>query len=102
MRSVFPKFLLKFVQDQVFHADLQVVFGQDEGTLDRVFQLADVARPVMLPERELHGGIELLERQRVAAAQLGEKVSGQRQHFLGALAQGRQSNGEDRQTVVQI
>lgn len=68
------------VDDGILHGDDQ--------PLNEVFQLADVARPVVLIQKSQKPGTEG-KGLAVFPAEPGQELMGQRQHVLLALAQGR-------------
>src|SRR5262249_34978840 len=76
--------------------------GQDDRTLDHVSQLSNVSRPAV--RRELLEGL-LRERGRGAvepARREVQEVNGQQPNVFQAVAEWRQLDGEDGQTVVQV
>ena len=74
----------------------------EDGALDRVGQLTDVARPGVGLEQLEDFGREPLHRFLERAAQAPEQVVGQRVDVLPALPQGRQVDAQDVDAVVQV
>ena len=76
--------------------------GENDGTLEEVLQLADIARPG--PAREcVHGLVgNALDDLAHAAAVRGHKVAHQDGNVSGAFAQRRRENRKDLEAIIQI
>ena len=86
---------------QVVAAEHRAV-GQGDPRLDRVFQLADVARPVV-PQEGLHRvGGDLGDRRALLGAVLLEEMHRQERNILGSLAQRGQVDPDHVEPVEQV
>ena len=79
-----------------------VADAEDEGALEEVLQLADVAGPVMRLELSLGRGIDMGWAAVHPASVLVEEMAGQGGEVAAALPQGGQGDGEDVETVIEI
>src|SRR5215217_2477325 len=93
---------------QVLRLEVQVVRAQerlvreDNGLLDAVLQLADVAGPAVLLHGDGGGRGEALGPGAELARVLVEEELAQHDDVLAALAQGRQLQGDDVEPVVEV
>src|SRR5262249_22324834 len=76
--------------------------GQDDGPLDDVLQLSNVARPgvrAQAPQRRLR---DLLDAPADARRELGHQEVDQQRQVFPAFAEGRQVDREDAEAVVEV
>src|SRR5262245_49397065 len=76
--------------------------SQDEQRLERVLELAHVARPGVVEQRAKRSRWRRREARAVAAIERGDEVGDQQRDVGAALAQGREADGQHAQSVVEI
>src|SRR5262249_56550424 len=82
-------------------ADLAAVAREDESSLDGIFQLADVTRPVVALERSDYVGGKVLVAT-VLGVQRNQEGACQEGDVSGTLPQGGQVDREDTEPIVEV
>ena len=85
----------------IHRLELEFELAQNVGALDRVLQLAHIARPVVFAQRLQRASGEHLGGA-VARIQFTEKVIGEQRDVIATIAQRRERDGEHRQSIQQI
>src|SRR5579872_5626907 len=89
-------------ESEVVGYERDVFICEDERAFDRVLQLAHVALPAVCFQRANRLRRHLLRAALRFARKPGEKLSYQKGNIAFALAQRRQLDGEDRESIVEI
>jgi len=76
--------------------------GKNYGALDNVFQLAHIARPIVIHQELQRRGSKVAQRLVVFLAVADEEMGEQRRNILAAVAQGGQRQMNDVQAMVKI
>ena len=80
----------------------RIALGHDHRLHQRIFQLADITRPVMGDQRVHDLGRDPADTLADLPVDALEKMLGQRPDVVAAIAQGRQADIDDMQAVIQI
>ena len=80
----------------------EVSVAEDDGALDGVFEFTDVAGPVVEAEAAFGVGGEAFDLTAGADGGAAERSSGRGEDVFGALAEGRDAEGDDVEAVVEI
>jgi hypothetical protein len=86
---------------QVLDAD-QAVMAEDEGALDDVLELTNIARPVVSHEQRQGFGLDTLDRPALQAIEAADEMLDQERQILLAAAQRRQLDADHVDTVVEV
>ncbi len=79
-----------------------VAFRQDHGALDRVLELAHVARPRVLVEQPSRLGVDAADVRAQARVVAREEVIDEERHVFAALAERGIMNGEDVDAIEEV